>query len=54
MDASIQTPAERWIDLTDDEITPDTIEEILPTITDDVWVAAACVDRVVDDVEAQR
>ncbi|KAG9043406.1 hypothetical protein FS837_009657 [Tulasnella sp. UAMH 9824] len=54
MDASIQTPAERWIDLTDDEITPDIIEEILPTISDDVWVAAACVDRVVDDVEAQR
>ncbi|KAG8946411.1 hypothetical protein FRC04_011857 [Tulasnella sp. 424] len=54
MSASIQTPAERWIDLTDDELTPEIIEEILPTISDDVWVAAACVDRVVDDVEAQR
>ncbi|KAG8978571.1 hypothetical protein FRB90_008383, partial [Tulasnella sp. 427] len=54
MSAITPTPAERWIDLTDDEIAPEVIEEILPSINDSVWVAAACVDRLLDDVEAQR
>ncbi|KAG9091692.1 hypothetical protein FRC06_000456, partial [Ceratobasidium sp. 370] len=49
MDESYQ----RWIDLTDDELTPELIREKLLSLEDDVWVAAACADRILKDVRAQ-
>ncbi|KAG9128458.1 hypothetical protein FRC07_011215 [Ceratobasidium sp. 392] len=49
MDESYQ----RWIDLTDDELTPEIIRETLLPLEDDVWVAAACADRILKDVGAQ-
>ncbi|KAG8775093.1 hypothetical protein FRC12_001674 [Ceratobasidium sp. 428] len=49
MDESYQ----RWVDLTDDELTPDLIRETLLPLEDDVWVAAACADRILKNVEAQ-
>ncbi|KAJ3558528.1 hypothetical protein NM688_g875 [Phlebia brevispora] len=44
----------RWTQLKNHEITSETIRSCLTPITDDLWVAAACVDRLVDDCEAQR
>ncbi|KAG8685335.1 hypothetical protein FRC09_014803, partial [Ceratobasidium sp. 395] len=49
MDESYQ----RWVDLTDDELTPDLIRETLLPLEDGVWVAAACADRILKNVEAQ-
>ncbi|KAG9017875.1 hypothetical protein FRB93_004686 [Tulasnella sp. JGI-2019a] len=48
------SPAERWIDIQDDDLTVEIVEELLEAITDDLWVVAACVDRVVDDIQIQR
>ena len=45
---------ERWTSLLDEEITQDVVKELLPTINDDLWVAAACADRILDDSEAGR
>ncbi|KAF8609240.1 hypothetical protein BDV93DRAFT_518087 [Ceratobasidium sp. AG-I] len=44
---------ERWVDLTNDELTPDVIRDTLLQLEDDVWVAAACADRILSDVDAQ-
>ncbi|KAF5374823.1 hypothetical protein D9758_000406 [Tetrapyrgos nigripes] len=44
----------RWIDLAGNELSVDSVEEILSHIPDDFWVAAACYDRLVDDVNVQR
>ncbi|KAI3622805.1 nbas protein [Moniliophthora roreri] len=44
----------RWNDLADSELTVNDVESILNHIPDDLWVAAACADRLVDDVETQR
>ncbi|KAG5652304.1 hypothetical protein H0H81_005526 [Sphagnurus paluster] len=43
-----------WTALTNDELTIDNINQILESIQDDLWVAAATVDRVVDDVNVQK
>ncbi|EJD04059.1 Sec39-domain-containing protein [Fomitiporia mediterranea MF3/22] len=44
----------RWLSLRDDQITEDLIQELLSPIQDDLWVTAACTDRILDDVDAQR
>ncbi|KAG8928876.1 hypothetical protein FRC02_006371 [Tulasnella sp. 418] len=44
----------RWTDTHDDELTLDLISELLDAIPDDLWVTAACVDRVVDELPIQR
>ena len=51
---STSTAAERWIGLSDNDVTAGLVDEILSAISDDLWVAAACVDRVVNDIVAQR
>ncbi|KAG8747265.1 hypothetical protein FRC10_001881 [Ceratobasidium sp. 414] len=43
----------RWIDLTDDELTPELVRETLLPLEDDVWAAAACADRILKDVGTQ-
>ncbi|KAG8907770.1 hypothetical protein FRB99_002269 [Tulasnella sp. 403] len=51
---SSPSPAEQWLDISDEEITVKDIDELLPEIPDDLWVVTACFDRVVDDVELQE
>ncbi|KAL0579369.1 hypothetical protein V5O48_002645 [Marasmius crinis-equi] len=48
------SPYTRWTDLADSELTVDNVEGILNTLPDDLWVAAACADRLVDDVFLQQ
>lgn len=43
-----------WRDLPDDELSNDSVHQLLGSIPDDLWVTAACVDRLLDDVEVQR
>lgn len=52
--SNMATPAERWLEANDDDLTASLVDELLSLIFDDLWVAAACVDRVVDDVDVQR
>ncbi|KAL4241792.1 hypothetical protein ABKN59_000878 [Abortiporus biennis] len=44
----------RWTRITDEHLTLSDIEHILTPIPDDLWVAAACVDRVVDDAILEK
>ena len=44
----------RWETLTDEQVTLNDIQHILVPANDDLWVAAACVDRLVSDEEVQR
>lgn len=46
--------ASAWTSLPDNELTVDSVQKSLSSIQDDLWVVAACVDRLVDDVEVQR
>ncbi|KAF9076148.1 secretory pathway protein Sec39-domain-containing protein [Rhodocollybia butyracea] len=46
-------PCTRWIELTDEELTADDVG-LLKNIPDDLWVSAACTDRLVDDVSVQK
>ena len=52
--ASLSQAYTRWTGLQDSELTVDSVLESLQSIQDDLWVAAACIDRLVDDVEVQR
>ncbi|KAI0080267.1 Sec39-domain-containing protein [Panus rudis PR-1116 ss-1] len=56
--ASTSTPSEspyvQWNNIADDELTVEQVEKYLTPIQDDLWVTAACVDRLVDDVSVQR
>ncbi|KAF9455051.1 hypothetical protein P691DRAFT_691383 [Macrolepiota fuliginosa MF-IS2] len=47
-------PYEQWSSLLDAELTVDNVQDILGQAQDDLWVAAACVDRVLDVVPVQR
>lgn len=46
--------ADRWASLSDSELTVDNVQTSLDSIKDDLWVAAACVDRILDDATVQR
>ncbi|KAK1228613.1 hypothetical protein PQX77_008207 [Marasmius sp. AFHP31] len=48
------SPYTRWTDLADGELTVDNVEGILSILPDDLWVAAACADRLVDDIPLQQ
>ncbi|KAK0464954.1 secretory pathway protein Sec39-domain-containing protein [Desarmillaria tabescens] len=43
-----------WLALSDSELTVDNVGEHLHSVPDDLWVAAACYDRLVDDVSVQQ
>ncbi|KAK7064331.1 Sec39 domain-containing protein [Favolaschia claudopus] len=45
---------QHWLGLLDNELTVENIPSTLNPIKDDLWVAAACVDRVLDDAAVQR
>lgn len=47
-------PPALWTSLADDELTETHIDTLLKPLPDHLWVAAACVDRLVDDVDVQR
>ncbi|KIO08425.1 hypothetical protein M404DRAFT_134367 [Pisolithus tinctorius Marx 270] len=51
---SAHQPHARWQNVGDDELTVHIIRDILNAIDDDFWVAAACADRLVNDVDVQR
>lgn len=44
---------QRWINLPDNELTQDIIRDNLIPLEDDLWVAAACADRILPVVDAQ-
>ncbi|KAF8761005.1 Secretory pathway protein Sec39 [Rhizoctonia solani] len=44
---------QRWVDLSNEDISPDIIRDVLFPLEDELWVAAACADRILSDVEAQ-
>ncbi|KAI0830625.1 Sec39-domain-containing protein [Trametes gibbosa] len=52
--SSQPNPAAQWLSLSDDELLPDNVEELLKPIRDDLWVSAACVDRILEDATVQR
>ncbi|KAF9244577.1 secretory pathway protein Sec39-domain-containing protein [Melanogaster broomeanus] len=52
--ASVSLPHVRWQAIRDQDITTDTVRDVLSAVDDDLWVAAACVDRLVDNVDVQR
>ena len=49
MSSSEQDLCQKWIDLSDDDISASTINDILDAITDNVWVVVAVADRIIDD-----
>ena len=54
MTSSAPNACEHWVNLEDHDITRKNVEELLTSVPDDLWVAAACADRVVEDVDVQR
>ncbi|KEP52233.1 secretory pathway protein Sec39 [Rhizoctonia solani 123E] len=44
---------QRWVDLPNEDVTPDVIRDTLFPLDDKLWVAAACADRILSDVEGQ-
>ncbi|KIJ68586.1 hypothetical protein HYDPIDRAFT_82051 [Hydnomerulius pinastri MD-312] len=47
-------PHIRWQNIQDQDITVDNVQDVLNAVNDDLWVTAACVDRLVDSVDVQR
>ena len=47
-------PCKRWSTLSDDELTTSLVAHCLEHVADDLWVAAACTERVVEDATVQR
>ncbi|KDQ12935.1 hypothetical protein BOTBODRAFT_161149 [Botryobasidium botryosum FD-172 SS1] len=45
---------DRWNATTDDELTAEKVDELLSDVEDDLWVAAACADRLHNDPSVQR
>ena len=48
------TPYARWNSISDDELTTNDIQECLTNAPDDLWVVAACADRLVNDPALQQ
>ncbi|KAH9947909.1 secretory pathway protein Sec39-domain-containing protein [Amylocystis lapponica] len=44
----------QWSNFTDDELTTDKVEHVLKPIYDDLWVAAACADRILQNAATQK
>lgn len=44
----------RWQNIRDQDISPENIRNVLSAVDHDLWVVAACVDRLVDNPDAQR
>lgn len=48
------TAYSRWKDIADDELTADSVYDVLGSVSDDVWATAACVDRILVDTNVQH
>lgn len=44
----------QWAALSDDDVSLDNVKQLLEPIRDDLWVSAACADRILDDATVQR
>ncbi|KAL1951057.1 hypothetical protein VTO73DRAFT_206 [Trametes versicolor] len=44
----------QWTALPDDDVSLDNVKQLLEPIRDDLWVSAACADRILDDATVQR
>ena len=44
----------RWQNIRDQDISPENVQNVLSAVDDDLWVVAACVDRLVDNTDTQR
>lgn len=47
-------PYQQWTSTADADLTVDNVQALLGQAQDDLWVAAACIDRILDDVSVQR
>lgn len=54
MASSSTTLYTKWKSLTDDQINLENVSNILGAIEDDLWVVAACLDRVLDNTGVQN
>ncbi|KAH9944120.1 secretory pathway protein Sec39-domain-containing protein [Epithele typhae] len=52
--SSTPDPATQWTSLADADLSVDDVAKLLKPIREDFWVAAACVDRVLDDSTVQQ
>ncbi|KAJ7630808.1 secretory pathway protein Sec39-domain-containing protein [Roridomyces roridus] len=48
------TTTAAWTNLANDQLTAAIVRDTLGPVKDDLWVVAACADRIVDDPEVQR
>ncbi|KAH9937160.1 Sec39-domain-containing protein [Fomitopsis serialis] len=44
----------QWTALADEDLTARKVDELLRPVSDDLWVAAACADRILEDAIVQR
>ena len=44
----------QWIECSDDNLTADFVQQTLDQIPDNVWVTAACLDRLLEDATLQK
>ncbi|KAG6336131.1 hypothetical protein ID866_2969 [Astraeus odoratus] len=51
---SSNQPHLRWQETEDHEITVDLVLQVLAAVDNDLWVVAACTDRLMEDVNVQR
>ena len=51
---SPETLCSQWAALADEDLTISKVNEILKPVPDDLWVAAACTDRILEDATVQR
>lgn len=49
-----QDLCEQWLQKSDTDLTPEDVQGTLQLVRDDLWVAAACADRILDDAVVQR
>lgn len=54
MASGSQDLCEKWSSIADHDLTAEHVQSTLKSIKDDLWVVAACVDRILDDVTTQR
>ncbi|KAF7784612.1 hypothetical protein Agabi119p4_777 [Agaricus bisporus var. burnettii] len=54
MTSSTSNPSEQWVSISDTDLTVDDVQNILGNVKDDLWVAAACVDRLCDSIPVQQ
>jgi len=43
-----------WTSTQDDDVTASLIKDVLSSVRDDLWVTAACVERILDDLDLER